>query len=92
MRGRHRPRAGEAHRDDEGPSNEILGNVQQRRSTQYPFGIIVLSVDGTGKGTGTLSPICKIKFNKKDELEIENYGKKPLRLANARIEKSGKSE
>jgi hypothetical protein len=62
------------------------------RSTQYPFGIIVLNVDSTGKGTGTLAPICKIKFNKKNELEIENYGQKPLRLANVRIEKSGKSE
>jgi hypothetical protein len=62
------------------------------RSTQYPFGIIVLNVDSTGKGTGTLAPICKIKFNKKNELEIEHYGQKPLRLANVRLEKSGKSE
>jgi hypothetical protein len=62
------------------------------RSTQYPFGIIVLNVDSTGKGTGTLAPICKIKFNKKNELEIEHYGQEPLRLANVRIEKSGKSE
>jgi hypothetical protein len=59
------------------------------RSTQYPFGIVVLNVDSAGKGTGTLAPICKIKFNKKNELEIENYGQKPLRLANVRIEKSG---
>ena len=62
------------------------------RSTQYPFGIIVLNVDSTGKGTGTLAPICKIKFNKKNKLEIEHYGQKPLRLANVRMEKSGKSE
>jgi hypothetical protein len=59
------------------------------RSTQYPFGIIVLDVDSTGKGTGTLAPICKIKFNKKNELEVEHYGQKPLRLANVRLEKSG---
>ena len=62
------------------------------RSTQYPFGIIVLNVDSAGKGTGTLAPICKIKFNKKNELEIENYGQKPLRLANVRLEKSGGPE
>ena len=62
------------------------------RSTQYRFGIIVLNLDSTGKGTGTLAPICKIKFNKKNELEIEHYGQKPLRLANVRIERSGKSE
>ena len=48
------------------------------RSTQCPFGIIVLNVDSAGKGTGTLAPICKIKFNKKNELEIEHYGQKPL--------------
>jgi hypothetical protein len=59
------------------------------RSTQYPFGIIVLNVDSAGNGTGTLAPICKIKFSKKNELEIEHYGQKPLRLANVRIEKSG---
>ncbi|HUB29207.1 MAG TPA: hypothetical protein VL967_05895 [Terracidiphilus sp.] len=62
------------------------------RSTTYPFGIIVLNVDSTGKGTGTLAPICKIKFNKKGELEIENYGQKPLRLVNVRVEKQGGKE
>jgi hypothetical protein len=52
------------------------------RSTDYQFGIVVLNVDKNGKGTGTLAPVCKIKFNKKNELEIENYGQKPFRLAN----------
>jgi hypothetical protein len=52
------------------------------RSRDYQFGIVVLNLDKDGKGTGTLAPACKIKFNKKDELEIENYGQKPLRLAN----------
>lgn len=59
------------------------------RSTEYPFGIIVLNVDSKGTGTGTLAPICKVKFNKKGELEIENYGQKPLRLVNVRVEKQG---
>ena len=54
------------------------------RSRDYQFGIVVLNLDKDGKGTGTLAPVCKIKFNKKDELEIENYGQKPLRLANVR--------
>ena len=57
------------------------------RTTQYPFGIIVLNVDSAGKGTGTLAPICRAKFNKKGELEIEHYAQKPLRLANVRMEK-----
>ena len=43
------------------------------RSLDYQFGIVVLNVDKTGKGTGTLAPVCKIKFNKKNELEIEKF-------------------
>jgi hypothetical protein len=57
------------------------------RSTDYQFGIVVLDVDKTGKGTGKLAPVCKIKFNKKNELEIENYGQKPFRLANVYLQK-----
>lgn len=52
------------------------------RSTDYKIGIVVLNVDKNGKGTGTFSPLCKVKFNKKNELEIEHYGQKPFRLAN----------
>jgi hypothetical protein len=52
------------------------------RSTDYQFGIVVIDVDKSGKGTGQLAPVCKIKFNKKNELEIENYGQKPFRLVN----------
>lgn len=52
------------------------------RSTQYKFGVVVLNVDKDGKGTGTFAPLCKIKFNKNQQLEIENYGQKPFRLAN----------
>jgi hypothetical protein len=54
------------------------------RSRDYQFGIVVLNLDKDGNGTGTLAPVCKIKFNKKDELEVEHYGQKPLRLANVR--------
>jgi hypothetical protein len=57
------------------------------RSTSYQFGIVVLDVDKDGKGTGTLAPVCKIKFNKKNELEIENYGQKPFRLTNVYLQK-----
>jgi hypothetical protein len=52
------------------------------RSRNYQFGIVVLNVDKDGKGTGSFAPICKIKFNKQNELEIEHYGQKPFRLAN----------
>jgi hypothetical protein len=57
------------------------------RSTDYQFGIAVMDVDRNGKGTGQLAPVCKIKFNKKNELEIENYGQKPFRLANVYLQK-----
>lgn len=57
------------------------------RSRDYPFGIVVLNVDKDGKGTGTFAPLCKIRFNKKKELEIEHYGQKPFRLANVRRQK-----
>lgn len=52
------------------------------RSRDYKFGIVVLNLDKDDKGSGTFAPLCKIKFNKKNELEIENYGQKPFRLAN----------
>jgi len=59
----------------------------QTRSTDYQFGIVVLDVDKNGKGSGKLAPVCKIKFNKKNELEIENYGQKPFRLTNVYLQK-----
>lgn len=52
------------------------------RSKDYKFGIVVLNLDRNGKGTGSMAPACKIKFNKKNELQIEHYGQNPLRLAN----------
>lgn len=57
------------------------------RSRDYPIGIVVLDVNKDGKGTGSFAPACKVKFNKKGELEIENYGQKPFRLANVYREK-----
>lgn len=52
------------------------------RTRGYPFAIVTLDVDKDGKGTGSFAPLCKIRFNKKNELEIEHYGQKPFRLAN----------
>lgn len=52
------------------------------RSRDYPIGIVVLDVDKDGKGGGLFAPACKIKFNKKNELEIEHYSQKPFRLTN----------
>jgi hypothetical protein len=52
------------------------------RSSDYPFAIVVLDVDKDGKGTGSFAPLCTIRFNKNDDVEIEHYGQKPFRLAN----------
>ncbi len=57
------------------------------RSTQYKIGIVVLDVDKDGKGKGTFAPLCKVKFNKQGQLEIENFGQKPFRLANVFLQK-----
>jgi hypothetical protein len=57
------------------------------RSRDYPIGIVTLDVDKDGKGTGSFAPACKVKFNKKKELEIENYGQKPFRLTNVYLQK-----
>lgn len=57
------------------------------RSRDYPFAIVVLNIDQNGKGTGSLAPLCRITFNKKQEIEIENFGQKPFRLTNVRRDK-----
>jgi len=57
------------------------------RSRDYPIGILVLNVDGNGKGTGTFAPLCKVKFNKKKELVVEHYGQKPFRVVNVTRQK-----
>jgi hypothetical protein len=57
------------------------------RSRDYPIGIVVLDVDKDGKGTGSFAPLCKVRFNKKKQLEIEHYSQKPFRLANVARQK-----
>jgi hypothetical protein len=57
------------------------------RSTDYPFSILVLDLDATGKGSGKFAPLCKVKFNKQNQLEVENYGIKPFRLSNVYLQK-----
>ncbi len=62
--------------------NSLPELFNSTRSTDYKIGIVVLDVDKDGKGTGTFAPLCKVRFNKNDQLEIENYGQKPFRLGN----------
>lgn len=60
---------------------------QGTRSRDYPIGIVTLNLDKDGNGTGLLYAACKVKFNKKGELQVEHYGQKPFRLANVRRQK-----
>lgn len=57
------------------------------RSRDYPFAILTMDIDKDGKGSGTFAPACKIRFNKKNELEIEHFSQKPFRLTNVYREK-----
>ena len=61
-------------------------------SREYKFAIVVLQVDSSGSGSGTICGACKIQFDKKNELQIENYLQKPIRLTNVRLVKSGNKE
>ena len=53
------------------------------RSEDYPFTYVELVLDSAGKGDGTLIPAAKIYFDKKkgNQVDIENFGIYPARLA-----------
>jgi hypothetical protein len=57
------------------------------RSRNYPFGLVVLNVDSKGQGQGLLYGACQIRFNDKNEVEVEHYGQAPARLMNVRLMK-----
>ncbi len=54
------------------------------RSQDYPFTYIELYIDETKGMGGTLLPAAKIRFNKQNVIEIENFGLYPARLAGVR--------
>ena len=71
-------------------TNRNIGFMELRDSPRirdYKFSVLELRLDPTGKGEGTLLYATKIKFNKKGELELEQYGETPIRLVNVRQEK-----
>jgi hypothetical protein len=71
-------------------TNRNIGFLELRESPRirdYKFSVLELRLDASGKGEGTLLYATKLKFNKKGELELENYGERPIRLANVRQEK-----
>ena len=54
------------------------------RSEDYPFTYIELFIDETKGLGGTLLPAAKIRFNKQNAIEIENFGTYPAQLMGVR--------
>jgi hypothetical protein len=59
------------------------------RSEDYPFSYIELYIGADGKGQGTFIPAARVSFDKKhgNEVNVENFGIYPARLAEVRLEK-----
>ena len=57
---------------------------QNTRSTDYPFGILQMTVDKDGKGEGQLMVAAKIGFTADNTIEVESYGIQPMRLMSVR--------
>jgi len=61
--------------------------VNNPRTTDYPFSVFEMRFDGAGNGQGKLAYGTKIMFDKKkNNVEIENYGTEPVRLNNLKLE------
>jgi len=56
--------------------------ISSSRSQDYDLSIIEIQLgDSKGKKSGSLIPGCRIKLNKKNQIEIETYHASPWRLA-----------
>ena len=61
--------------------------VNNPRTTDYPFSVFEMRFDSAGNGQGKLAYGTKIVFDKKkNNVEIENYGTEPVRLNNLKLE------
>lgn len=61
--------------------------VNQPRTTDYPFSLFEMRFDSEGKGQGKMAYATKITFDKKkNNVEIENYSSEPVRLNNLTLE------
>jgi len=71
-------------------TSRVIGfreEVNQPRTTDYPFSIFEMRFDGQGKGQGKMSYATKITFDKKkNNVELENYASEPVRLNNLTLE------
>ncbi len=61
--------------------------VNQPRTTDYPFSLFEMRFDADGKGQGKMAYATKITFDKKkNNVELENYSSEPVRLNNLQLE------
>jgi hypothetical protein len=71
-------------------TSRIIGfreEVNQPRTTDYPFTLFEMRFGADGKGQGKLSYATKITFDKKkNNVELENYASEPVRLNNLELE------
>jgi len=71
-------------------TSRVIGfreEVNQPRTTDYPFSIFEMRFDGQGKGQGKMSYATKITFDKKkNNVELEDYASEPVRLNNLTLE------
>jgi VWFA-related protein len=56
-------------------------------SRDFRFTVIKLSLDGNGAGTGSFYNSVKLRFNKKHELEIEDFNSIPDDIRQVRLDK-----
>jgi hypothetical protein len=58
------------------------------RTLQYPFTVIEMRLDPSGKGEGKITVATKIIADPKTgQITLENYSSQPIRLSNVRREK-----
>jgi hypothetical protein len=61
-----------------------LEAASQTRTLDYPFLLIDLRIDASGKGQGKLIPLAKVEVSDDHVVEIENYASEPVRLTQVR--------
>jgi hypothetical protein len=62
---------------------EVLGNL---RSRAYTLGVVEITFDAEGKGSGSLLPMCQISFTDANTIEIETFGIQPTKLLSVKAE------
>ena len=61
---------------------------EQPRTIDYPFTLIDMRFDASGKGVGKMAVATKIEFDKKKkQMVLENYASEPVRLNEIKIDK-----